>query len=230
VNIAIIVAAGSGSRFAADKPKQFTELLGKPLIIHTLERFEACPAVDEIVLVLSDEGRAEFEILNLKFQIKKIKTIVSGGATRAESVLNGLSVVCQNNDASVVAIHDGARPLVSVDEVEMVVAKAQETGAACLVAPVTDTIKSLRGDEIGSTLDRNKLRRALTPQAFRVELLMKAYSEYGPGAILDTVTDECYLVEKLGVPIAAVEGSSRNIKITRPEDLVFAEAILKSSY
>ncbi len=222
MNIAIIVAAGSGSRFGTEKPKQFAELLGKPLIIHTLERFEACSAVDEIVLVLSEDGRAEFQISNFKSQIPKLKNVVIGGAMRAESVRNGLESV-EAPDGSVVAVHDGARPLVTSDEIAAVIAKAGETGAACLVAPVNDTIKSVEGDVINFTVDRTRLRRALTPQAFRLDILRRAFDR---ADLSEAVTDECYLVEKLGVPITAVEGSSRNIKITRTEDLKFAEAIL----
>ncbi|MBK8303546.1 MAG: 2-C-methyl-D-erythritol 4-phosphate cytidylyltransferase [Chloracidobacterium sp.] len=223
MHIAIIVAAGTGSRFSPDQPKQFTHILGKPLLIHTLERFEACPAVDEIVLVLSEAGRLEFEISILKFEISKIRSIVTGGATRAESVKNGLDAI-DTATANVVAVHDGARPLVSVDEITRTINKADETGAACLVAEVTDTIKEVCEDVIMGTVDRGKLRRALTPQAFRYDILKRAFENADLG---DNVTDECYLVEKLGVEIVAVEGSSRNIKITRAEDIRFAEMFLK---
>jgi len=219
MNTAIIVAAGSGQRFDAVHPKQFITIHGKPLIIHTLERFEACPLIDEIVLVLSEAGRSEFE--NLKFEISKLRSIVIGGLTRAESVRNGLASVAE--DCDVVAVHDGARPLVSVEEIAATVEKAAETGAACLVGAVTDTIKTIRGNEIAGTLDRDKLRRALTPQAFKYTVLRRAIDLED---ISESVTDECYLVEKLGHPIAFVEGSSRNIKITRREDIVFAEACL----
>ncbi len=221
MNTAIIVAAGSGSRFGSGQPKQFVEILGKPIIIHTLERFEACPPVDEIVLVLSAPMIEEFEISNFRSEITKLKKIVAGGATRAESVRNGLNAV--DPASEIVAVHDGARPLVTSAEIAATIEKARETGAACLVAPVTDTIKTIRGDEISGTLDRDKLRRALTPQAFRIEVLRSAFAI---GDTSEAVTDECYSVEKLGHPIAIVEGSSRNIKITRPEDLIFAEAIL----
>jgi 2-C-methyl-D-erythritol 4-phosphate cytidylyltransferase len=222
VNTAIIVAAGSGQRFASAMPKQFVPLLGKPLIFHTLERFESCDAIDEIVLVLSDEGRKLFEISNFRSEITKLKSIVTGGATRAESVLNGLNSL-DANDGDVVAVHDGARPLVTADEITRTVEKAAETGAACLVASVTDTIKTIRGDEIAGTLDRDKLRRALTPQAFKYEVLRSAFASCD---LSEAVTDECYLVEKLGHPIAFIEGSSQNIKVTRPEDLAFAQLLL----
>lgn len=222
MNTAIIVAAGTGQRFDPDTPKQFVPLLGKPLIFHTLQKFESCDCIDEIVLVLSDEGREFFESSNFASEITKLKAVVTGGATRAESVCNGLNSL-DVQDGDIVAVHDGARPLVTVQEIEACVSKAEETGAACLVAPVTDTIKSIRGDEIVATLDRDKLKRALTPQAFKFEVLERAFEQ---SDLNEAVTDECYLVEKLGHPIAFVEGSSRNIKITRPEDLVFAEALL----
>lgn len=223
MNIAIIVAAGTGSRFSADQPKQFTPILGKPLLIHTLERFEACPAVDEIVLVLSKDGREQFQISNSKSETSKIRSIVTGGETRAESVKNGLDAI-DASTANVVAIHDGARPLVSVDEIIRTIEQADTTGAACLVAEVTDTIKEISDGVIIGTVDRNKLRRALTPQSFRYDILKRAFENADLG---DNVTDECYLVEKLGVEIAVVEGSSRNIKITRAEDIRFAELFLR---
>lgn len=224
MNTAIIVAAGSGQRFASFQPKQFVPILGKPLIIHTLDRFEACPLVDEIVLVLSDEGRESFEQIKGQFQISNLKSIITGGSTRAESVRNGLNAI-DGSTANIVVVHDGARPLVSVDEITRTIKKAEETGAACLVAEVTDTIKEIDGEYISRTVERSKLRRALTPQAFRYDILQKAFE----GVDLDeSITDECYLVEKLGVKIAFVEGSARNIKITRAEDLVLAEAFLKS--
>ena len=129
-------------------------------------------------------------------------------------------------DAEIVAVHDGARPLVTVDEIERTIAKAKESGAACLVAPVTDTIKSVRGGEIADTLDRDKLRRALTPQAFKIDVLKKAFEN---ADLNESVTDECYLAEKLGHPISIVEGSPRNIKITHLEDLMLAKALMSES-
>ena len=216
---AIIVAAGAGSRFKSDTPKQFLEINGKPVIVHTLERFQAAPSIDSIVLVLSEGQANAFDAE----AVSKLEKVVAGGETRAHSVLNGLNAV--NADTEIVAVHDGARPLVTVEEIEATIAKAKETGAACLTAPVTDTIKSVRGGEIAATLDREKLRRALTPQAFKIKVLRTAFEGVD---LNDSVTDECYLVEKLGHPIATVEGSPRNIKITHPEDLILAEALLKS--
>lgn len=217
MNTAIIVAAGSGSRFGSDKPKQFVEINGKPLIVHTIERFQAAPSIDKIVLVLSADAIQEF---SPDSSLTKLSKVVAGGVTRARSVLAGLEAAV---GCDLVAVHDGARPLVSVEEIERTVAKAAVTGAACLVAEVSDTMKHVEGGEIVRTVDRSKLRRALTPQAFRYDILKRAFLR----ADLDAaVTDECLLVERLGIPIACVEGSSRNIKITRPEDLLIAASLL----
>jgi 2-C-methyl-D-erythritol 4-phosphate cytidylyltransferase len=223
MNAAIIVAAGSGKRFGAKTPKQFLEISGKPLIIHTLERFEACPVIDEMILVLAEDETANFRQTIEKFNLKKLTKIISGGNSRAASVLNGLNSV-NPQTTEIVVVHDGARPLVSVDEISATVEKAKQTGAACLVAAVTDTIKEIAGGKIVGTIDRSKLRRALTPQCFRYEILKRAFTENEIG---EFVTDECFLVEKSGYEIAIVEGSARNIKITRPEDFVFAENFLK---
>ena len=224
MNTAIIVAAGSGSRFKSTTPKQYVEIHGKPLLVHTLERFEAARSINSVILVLSEDRIEFFESVAQRFQLGKIFAVVSGGATRAESVRNGLDAVAF--EEGIVAVHDGARPLVSPDEIDETIEKAKFTGAACLVAPVTDTIKTINGKEIANTLDREKLRRALTPQAFRVELLRKAFEE---SELSDAVTDECYLVEKLGHPIAFVEGSARNIKVTHSDDLILAEAFLRTA-
>jgi 2-C-methyl-D-erythritol 4-phosphate cytidylyltransferase len=220
MNTVIIAAAGSGTRFNSDKPKQFLDLLGKPLILHTLERFDACPAIDEIILVVP---AAEMESC-LKYPVAKLRKVIAGGRTRAESVRNGLDMVNAGPE-DIVAVHDGARPFASIDEIIQTIGKAKETGAACLVGPVTDTIKEIEGDRIVGTIDRRKLRRALTPQAFRYQILQKAFAH---GDVGDNVTDECYLVEKLGYEIAFVEGSARNIKITHPEDVVLAEMFLRN--
>lgn len=224
MNTAIIVAAGSGNRFNSKTPKQFAEILGKPVIIHTLEKFEACEAVFQVVLVLPASEIADFESLIDKFGLKKIKNVVAGGLSRAESVLNGLNAADPTTD--IVSVHDGVRPLVSIDEITATIEKAQETGAACLVAVVTDTIKQISDGKIAGTLDRTKLRRAMTPQAFRYDILRQALDQVD---LDDDITDECMLVEKLGYPIAYVDGSSRNIKITHPEDRILAEALLRTA-
>ncbi len=223
MNTAIIVAAGSGTRFNSQRPKQFLEVLGKPVIIHTIERFEDCPDVSEIILVLAEEEIAEFSESVKKYNFTKLRSIVAGGGSRAQSVLNGFAAV--DPATNVVAVHDGARPLVTSSEIGVTIRRAAEDGAACLVAPVTDTIKEVDGDHIVGTVDRRVLRRALTPQAFRYAILHEAFENADN---LATATDECFLVEELGYQIATIPGSARNIKITHAEDLLLAEAILNS--
>lgn len=221
MNTVIIVAAGQGTRFGSGQPKQFLDLRGKPVIFHTLEQFERCDAIDDVVLVLSESGRDEFQTTKLKPEISKLRAVVTGGATRGESVRNGFAAV--DPGTGIVVVHDGARPLVSVEEIARTIEKADETGAACLVAEVTDTIKSVENGRITGTVDRTSLRRALTPQAFRYHILARALADTD---LSETATDECFLVEQAGIEIAMVEGSTRNIKITNPEDLILAETMI----
>ena len=223
MNTAIIVAAGSGTRFGAEKPKQFLEIHGKPIIIHTLERFENCAAIDEIILVLPIDEIENFQINIEKYNLKKLAKIVAGGETRAESVLNGLNMI-DAGLTEIVAVHDGARPFVTAREIAQTIEKARKTGAACLVAKVTDTIKEVTDGKIVGTIDRANLRRALTPQCFRFEILQKAFA---PENFNASATDECFLVEKADFAIAFVDGSAKNIKITTREDYAFAEVLLK---
>jgi 2-C-methyl-D-erythritol 4-phosphate cytidylyltransferase len=223
MNTAIIVAGGTGNRFGSERPKQFLEILGKPIIQYSLERFDAAPSVDSIIVVVAGSELENFTRLVAGFRQSKVERVVAGGTTRAESVANGLRAI--DRECGVVAVHDAARPLVTVDEIERTIAAASECGAACLTAPVTDTIKQVDGERITETLDRNVLRRALTPQAFRFELLKKAFAAAADlGA---NVTDESFLVEMLGHPVAAVPGSTMNVKITLPEDLIVVEAFIR---
>ncbi len=223
MNTAIIVAAGSGKRFGSEKPKQFLEIGGKPVLIHTLEKFEKCPLIDEVILVIASNQLTNYRDIATKFRPRKVSKIVFGGKTRAESVLKGFSVI-ESATAEIVAVHDGARPFVTEAEITATIEKAMETGAACLVAPVTDTIKEVADGKILGTIERTNLRRALTPQAFHFEILRNAFF----GADLsESATDESFLVEKLGFKIAIVEGSAKNIKITTREDFAVAENFLK---
>jgi 2-C-methyl-D-erythritol 4-phosphate cytidylyltransferase len=225
MNVAIVVGGGKGVRFGGDRPKQFLELNGIPIIVHTLRQFELSRQIEKVVVVLPAPEVANFQSLVDKFDLKKISRVVAGGETRAQSVQNGLAVIDQ---AEVVAIHDAVRPLVTHDEIDRVVNEAAQSGAAILVAPVSETIKEVAGDQIVRTVARTQLRRALTPQSFRFELLKRAYQDL---TALETsgvdVTDDSFLVERLGIPVAVVAGSARNIKITSADDLALAEAILR---
>jgi 2-C-methyl-D-erythritol 4-phosphate cytidylyltransferase len=223
MNIAIIAAAGAGTRLASDRPKQFLLLAGTPVIVHTLRVFEQCESIHEVIVVLPAEESAGFLSMAGKFRLRKVARVVPGGATRAESVKRGLMAI-RSATAQIVAVHDGVRPFVTVDEIDSTVAAARTNGAAILVAPVTDTIKQVEDDAVLKTLDRRVLRRALTPQCFRYELLKEAYQRADVND--PSLTDESALIEQLGHRVTAVEGSARNIKITTAEDLVIAESLL----
>jgi 2-C-methyl-D-erythritol 4-phosphate cytidylyltransferase len=225
MNVAIIAAAGQGTRLGGKVAKQFRELAGVPLIIRTLERFEQCEAIQEVVLVLPAPEAAAFLQLVGKYGLRKVARVVPGGATRGESVWRGLQTV-RAATARVIAVHDGVRPFVTSLEIERTVRAAEMSGAAILTAPVIDTIKEVEGDSIVRTLERGRLRRALTPQCFRYELLRRAF-EQSP-ELIASATDESSLVEALGARVTIIEGDARNIKITRPEDIELGEMILKS--
>jgi len=223
MNIAIIAAAGAGTRMASDRPKQFLLLAGTPVIFHTLKVFEQCDSIDEVIVVLPAEESAGFLSLAGKFGVRKLARVVPGGVTRADSVKRGLMAI-RSATAEIVAVHDGVRPFVTVEEIDATVAAAKADGAAILVAAVTDTIKQVVDEAVVKTLDRGVLRRALTPQCFRYELLREAYNHADVND--PSLTDESALVEQLGKRVSIVEGSARNIKITTAEDLTIAEAIL----
>ena len=225
MNVAIVVAAGKGTRLGGVRPKQFLELGGVPIIIHTLRQFERSQQIDEIIAVLSPEETANFLSFAQDFGLKKVSRAVAGGATRAQSVFSGLMTI---SEAEIVAVHDGVRPLVTPDEIDATVLAARANGAAILTSSVADTIKEIENDRVMRTLLRANLRRALTPQCFRYEILKRAYnqlSEVEASGI--EITDDSMLVERLGVEIVAVAGNARNIKITSAEDLAIAEVLLK---
>jgi 2-C-methyl-D-erythritol 4-phosphate cytidylyltransferase len=224
MNTAIIAAAGMGSRMANDRPKQFLLLAGTPIIFHTLRPFEQCDSIQEVIVVLPAEESAAFLALAGKQGLRKLSRVVPGGTTRADSVKRGLNAI-RSASAGIVAVHDGVRPFVTVEEIDRVVAAAETDGAAILVAPVTDTIKQVSTDSVVKTLERQELRRALTPQCFRYELLRKAYERADVND--PALTDESALVERIGAHVRTIEGSSRNIKITTPRDLLIAEAFIR---
>jgi 2-C-methyl-D-erythritol 4-phosphate cytidylyltransferase len=225
MNVAIIAAAGQGTRLGAERPKQFLELAGVPVIIHTLKRFEQCTAIQEVIVVLPAQDSSTFLALAGKYALRKLARVVPGGATRAESVWRGLQSV-RAATVEIVAVHDGVRPFVTAEEIERTVSAALESGAAILTAPLIDTIKEVNNSQVVRTIERTRLQRALTPQCFRYELLRRAF-EQSP-ELVASATDDSSLVESLGVTVTTVEGDARNIKITRPEDIALAENILES--
>ncbi|MDX6614794.1 MAG: 2-C-methyl-D-erythritol 4-phosphate cytidylyltransferase [Blastocatellia bacterium] len=240
MNVAIIAAAGQGVRMGTKRAKQFLELDGIPVIIHTLTRFEQCPDIHEIVVVLPEKDVKRFPALARKYGLSKVVNCVAGGPTRARSVKRGLDSM-RGKDVKIVTVHDGVRPFVTPKEISQTVKATRHSGAAILFAPVNDTIKVIQGDWVRRTYPRTELCRALTPQCFRYELLRHAQTRIFPGGMQRSrrvghggriipgkdFTDDSMLVEEFKKRIFLVAGNPRNIKITGPEDIAFAEIILK---
>jgi 2-C-methyl-D-erythritol 4-phosphate cytidylyltransferase len=214
---AIIVAAGTGKRFG--EPKQFAYLRGKPVLEWTLERFEAHAEVDALVLVLPDEE----DLKHYRMRYPKIVDIVRGGERRQDSVWQGFRLLSASAP-EVVLVHDGARPLVGADLISRVIATALADGAAVPVLPLEETIKEVREGRIAGTVDRTFLARAQTPQGFRYDVLKKALDAARRDRFCGT--DEAALAERVGIPVTAVPGDPRNIKITTPVDIKISEALL----
>jgi len=214
---AIIVAAGAGTRFGA--MKQFAYLRAKPVLEWTLERFEAHAEVDTVVLVLPDEQ----DLKHYRMRYPKIVDIVRGGERRQDSVWQGFRLLIAAAP-EVVLVHDGARPLAGADLISRVIAAARADGAAVPVLPIEDTIKEVRDGRVAGTVDRTHLVRTQTPQGFRYDVLKKALDEARRDRFYGT--DEAALVERIGLPVTAVAGDPRNIKITTPVDIPLAEALL----
>jgi 2-C-methyl-D-erythritol 4-phosphate cytidylyltransferase len=222
MNVAIIAAAGVGRRLAGKRPKQFLELAGVPIIFHALRAFENCDVIHQIVVVLAAGEADAFTAQAKEYGINKLTAVVKGGETRAASVLEGLKAI--DPATEVVAVHDSVRPFVTADEIVRTVEAAKREGAAILVAAPVDTIKEVKDNVVSKTLDRSAIRFALTPQCFQYELLRRAYEKVDVSDA--SLTDEASVVERIGAKIVTVEGSPRNIKITRPEDLRIAEALI----
>jgi 2-C-methyl-D-erythritol 4-phosphate cytidylyltransferase len=225
---AIIPAAGMGTRMAArsgTSRKQFMLLAGSPILTHTLRKFVACPAVDEIVVALRPEDLDWFgEVWKKEKAVKPVR-LVAGGQYRQDSVKNGLEHVSAGVD--LVAVHDAVRPFVSVELIEKVIGEAAKTGAAILAIPAVDTVKRVERTTIRATLPRERIVLAQTPQVFRLELLRRAYRQAEEDEFV--ATDEASLVEHLDVDVTVVLGSDRNIKITRPGDMALARLFLEES-
>ena len=222
---AIIPAAGSGRRIGSSSYKQFIEIGRKPIVVHTLERFQQSSVIDEIVVVFPPDKVEEFSGRIAAYGFHKSIRFVAGGERRQDSVHQGfLSLNGQETD--IVVIHDAVRPLVEANLIQRVVERARLTGAAIAAIQAVDTIKEVSSqDVVVATLNRSALRQVQTPQAFAYpilgEALQKAYADgyYG--------TDDSSLVERVGIQVAVVPGSPFNIKITTPADVRFAEFILR---
>ncbi len=222
---AIIVAGGDARRFGGTTKKQFIEICGKPVLYYSIDAFEKCKLVSEIIVVLpaEDLGFYESTISRIK-PFKKVQKSVQGGSTRQDSVYNGLKNV--TDSADIVLVHDAARPLVDSSIIERVIEQSKETGSAICAVPLNDTVKQSNGNLlIEKTVAREDLWLAQTPQGFKYDLIMSAFQNAYESNIIGT--DESSLVEHLGVKPSIVEGAKYNLKITNPEDLKLAEFYLK---
>ena len=221
---AVIAAAGNSTRMGGGKSKQFLDLLGKPAVSYTLSAFQNCDLVNEIIFVCRLQDRDELLSVVNTYGISKFKCAVNGGETRAQSVNNGISEL--NEKATHILIHDGARPLILPDEISKTVLKAFECSACAIGIPVVDTIKVVsKNGEILSTPDRKSLFAVQTPQVFEKELYFKAICN--SENLGEEITDDCKLIEMLGEKVCVVCAESENFKLTSPEDILYAEAVLK---
>lgn len=221
---ALIVAAGSGSRFGGDVPKQFVEVAGRPLLSWTLAAFEAADSIHTIVVVGVEDSltRLTADVID-PYDLPKVTKLVAGGETRQESVFRGLKALPEATE--LVAIHDGARAAIHPSDIEAVVAAAKSSGAAMLVQPAVDTVKRIADEIIVGTIDRRTIGLAQTPQVFRYRMILQAHQETADHGV---VTDDAALVEGDGASrIRAVTPGFPNFKVTSRRDLVMLEAILR---
>lgn len=214
----VIVAGGSGKRMGAEIPKQFLELAGRPVLMHTIERFKAFSETIEIITVLPENQLRHWIDLQKKYSFSVPQTIVKGGSTRFHSVRNGLKFV---GIPGLVAIHDGVRPFVSLDTIRRCFAEAEEAGNAIPSISPVESLRILSGSG-NKPVDRFHVKQIQTPQVFRAELIKKAYlQDYKP-----EFSDDATVLEDLGEKINLIEGNRENIKITNPEDLLISTALL----
>jgi 2-C-methyl-D-erythritol 4-phosphate cytidylyltransferase len=219
----VIVAAGKGSRMRTAMSKQYLELGGRPILVHTLQLFQNMPEVEQIVLAVGEADVERCQHYVQDYNFSKVKQVLPGGKERQDSVLKGLTAL--STDTEWVLVHDGVRPFVTAEQVLACWHKAMEVEAAVLAVPVKDTIKVVDpSGQVQSTPDRKSLWAIQTPQAFRASLLREAHEKAGYEGFVGT--DDAMLVERLGKPVHVIEGDYYNIKITTPEDLPWAEWIL----
>lgn len=224
-NIALIPAAGSGARMGSDTKKPYLLLAGRPILYHTLAAFDRAPSVDQVIIAVApgEEACCETDVVR-KFSFKKNITIIAGGNVRQDSVRRLLERVPE--DTPLVLIHDGARPLVTVDLIERALAETKKWPATVAAVPVKDTIQET--DDAGfvrETLPREQLWSIQTPQTFTLQLIREAHCKALQDGFIGT--DEGSLVERLGKPVKIIMGAYDNIKVTTPEDLIIAEALFK---
>lgn len=220
---ALIPSAGLGKRMGVERPKQFLIINGLPILVYTLKVFESAPEVDEVNLIIHKGEEDHCQKIIEEYNLKKVLKIVFGGKTRQESVYNGLKEV--NSETDIVVVHDAVRPFVTSDMIKKSIKAAGYSGGAVVAIPVRDTLKYvLEKCNIERSINRSNLWLAQTPQAFKLEIIKEGYHK----AYLDNFlgTDDASLVERLGYKVKVIEGSYANIKITAPEDIIFAQKMI----
>ena len=224
MNVSVILpAAGFGTRMGGGNRKQFLHLDGVPVLVRTIRKFAAAPAVGEIIVAVRPEDQAAVEEMLAKETTGKPVRIVQGGISRQESVENALRTL--GPEVELVAVHDAVRPFVDLETIQKVIDEAARTGAAIVGIVPVDTVKQVHLHKIRATIPREKLILTQTPQVFRRDLLLEAFARARADQF--TGTDESSLVERLDqVEVSVIPGSDRNIKITRPHDLKLAELFL----
>ncbi len=215
MNIAVILSAGSGTRFGSDEPKQFYNLFGKPIIEHSLDLFQNYKKIDKIVVVARQDLVERTKDLSKKFN--KCIIVVNGGARRQDSVFNALSWIQENiREVSKVLIHDAARPFIDKDLLDRLFSSVTNNDAVIPVIKSDDTLKKVNDNVVVSTLDRNEIVRVQTPQIFDFNVLFNCYNELPKDT---TVTDDASVLEFFSKKVFCVEGSEKNIKVTYQDDI-----------
>jgi len=227
-NCAILTAAGSGQRMPSSKKKQFIEIAGKPILLHTLDKFIKALCFEKIVITCPASDIVFLKnLLFSKFDYNPGQiSIISGGKKRQDSVYNALKII--NETTEIVAIHDSVRPFVKISGILQSVELAKKYGAVTLAHPVKNTIKQVKNSKVLKTLERKNLWEIYTPQTFAFMLIKEAHERAESENI--TVRDDAELIEKMGYPVHVLEGSSHNIKITDHFDLMLAEKLFKDLY
>lgn len=223
----IIVAGGKGLRMGGDLPKQFIPMAGKPILMHTVEKFWRWDNQMNIILVLPMDHQAYWKMLCKEIGCKAPHRIVNGGETRFHSVQNGLNAIREEIEASgekaLIAVHDGVRPFVSPEVIAACFAKAEETGAVVPALPMIDSLRMKQADGSSCPVDRSLYYAVHTPQVFASDILIRAYQQ----PYTDTFTDDASVVEAAGFQVAMVLSNRENIKITTPFDLMVARALFQ---
>lgn len=224
MNCGIIVAGGKSERMGMEVDKAFLSLGTKPVVVYSLFAFEKCRDIDEVILVVrKDRIDAARQAVRM-FGCNKVKKVIAGGALRQQSVINGINEI--GEDIEIVVVHDGARPCVTSELISQTVVSAKQHGSGVAAVKITDTVKSVdKGMIISETIDRTKLWLVQTPQAFSYALLKKAFAHVEKKKI--KVTDEAAAVELVSNGVRLVVSSSSNIKITTPDDLILAAALMR---